>query len=700
MIQLIGVLAEDGVPVRIRAFVDVESASVLGGIVEVLKGLSSELELGQVQRLQFQENTLLVTEAEKGYSIIALADKAEDYVEGLLRVIRIAIDDSSLVKASEPVTERMRVLVDAILDFFLQPTLDVALEEIIDPVWGAILDRLNKNREYAQAIEKIDVLIRNSKEPDQIWEKLEAKAKGSLLEALNLAFVGQFDQACAIALQLDEPLAQLFAVKTGLLALSMTHLAAPPRYRLRRIAEGLPLKYQPYSELAYATTLYYDRLMPYEDYLKIYQNAASRFTFSEDDEGVIFAFLFIDTRIVTLPEFARKLAGYFEKKSPILQNYILAMSDRQQLFTKLYSSTSYSEFKNQVSSWKTKISSILEDVNQFLKPGFLGKLLRSNPEAGLRGSLNLGTYIALYTALAESPVLNLRERKEVLEEVLWVYSQYFRKLLESKLPLFNYTIDSVFQSVSVVLGELFYLRSGEAQHEHIPVVKKYLQDVLDTMTVDWLRKHPDTSTLFVLSNATFPVLLLANATDVLEVRFLYLAMRLLNTMALMKSQKIDVQDFTTDLLNIQTSLATFIIQFLPDSLENQYLERCVRVILQGHKFFIKHGVLCRDDIASATLLTRYLRPANLTDDYRIYVDSAITLNRVAVPDVQRHESDIAMLATNYLGLLKKASQTFDDEKYVKLAKTAFQQTVEVWNKYGFEYKAQEFQKQYGRIFQD
>ncbi|MFW9934583.1 MAG: hypothetical protein ACFFDU_03505 [Candidatus Thorarchaeota archaeon] len=700
MIQLIGVLAEDGVPVRIRAFEEVESASVLGGIVEVLKGLSSELELGQVQRLHFQENTLLVTEAEKGYSIIALADKAEDYVEGLLRVIRIAIDDSSLVKASEPVTERMRVFVDTILDFFLQATLDVTLEEIIDPVWGAILDRLNKNREYAQAIEQIDVLIRNSKEADQIWEKLEAKAKGSLLEALNLAFVGQFDQACAIALQVDEPLAQLFAVKTGLLALSMTHLATPSRYRLRRIAEGLPLKYQPYSELAYAATLYYDRLMPYEDYLKIYQNAASRFTFPEDDEGVIFAFLFIDTRIVTLPDFARKLAEYFEKKSPILQNYILAMLDRQQLFTKLYSSTSYLEFKDQVSSWKTKISSILEEVNQFLKPGFLGKLLRSKPEAGLKGSLNLGTYIALYTALAESPVLNLRERKEVLEEVLWVYSQYFRKLLESKLPLFTYTVDSVFQSVSVVLGELFYLRSEEAQHEHILVVKDYLQDVLDTMTVDWLRKHPDTSTMFVLSNATFPVLLLKKATDVLEVQFLYLAMRLLNTMALMKSQKIDPQDFATDLLNIQTSLATFIIQFLPDSLENQHLERCVRVILQGHKFFITHGVLCRDDIASATLLTRYLRSTNLTDDYRIYVDSAITLNRVAVPDVQRHESDIAMLATNYLELLKKASQTFDDEKYAKLAKIAFQQTVEVWTKYGFEYKAQEFQKQYEWTFQD
>lgn len=700
MIQLIGVLAENGVPVRIRTFEDVESASVLGGIVEVLKGLSSELELGQIQRLQFQENTLLVTEAGKGYSIIALADKAEDYVEGLLRVIRIAIDESSLVKAREPVTERMRIQVDAILDFHLQPILDVTIAEVIDPIWSAILAQLNKNREYAQAIENIDVLIRNSKEPDSIWEKLEAKAKGSLSEALDLAFAGQFDQACAIALQLDEPLAQLFAVKTGLLALSMTHLAAPPQYRLRRIAESLPLKYQPYSELAYAATLYYDRLMSYEDYLKIFQNTASRFRFQEDDKSVIFAFLFIDTRIVTLPEFARKLAGFFERKSPILQNYILAMLDRKQLFTKLYSSTSYSEFKDQVSSWKTKINSTLEDVNQFLKPGFLRKLLRRKPEAALRGSLNLGTYIALYTALAESPVLNLRERKEVLEEVLWVYSEYFRKLLESKLPLFTYTVDSVFQSVSVVLGELFYLCSGKAQHEHILVVKNYLQDVLDTMTVDWLRKHPDTSTLFVMSNATFPVLLLVNAIDVLEVRFFYLAMRLLNTMALMRSQKIDSQDFATDLLNIQTSLATFSIQLLQDTLENQYLERSVRVILQGHKFFITHGVLCRDDIASATLLTRHLKPANLTEDYRIYVDSAIALNRIAVPDVQWHESDIAVLATNYLELLKKASQTFDDEKYVKLAKITFQQAVEVWNKYGFEYKAQEFQKHYGGIFQD
>jgi len=698
LIQLIGILAEDGVPVRIRTYVDIESASVLGGIVEVLKGLSSAMQLGQVKRLQFQENTLLVTEAEKGYSIIALAGKAEDYVEGLLRVIRIAIDESSLAKAKEPVTETLRSEVDALLDFHLQERLDVALQEVIDPVWLTLLEQMKQQDEYANAIDEVDAMIRASKDPDVHWETLEAKAKGSLSDALTLAFSGQFDQACAIALQIEDPLAQLFAVKTGLLALSMTRTAAPQLYELRRIAETLPLKYQPYAELAYAATLYYDRLMTYEDYLKIYQSTAAHFKFQDHEEGQIFAFLFIDTRVVTLPDFARKLAAYFEKKSPIIHSYILAMIDREQLFSKLYSITSYAEFKDQVSAWKTKITLVLDDVDQFLKPGFLRKLLRRKPEAGLTGSLNLGTYIALYTALAESPVLNLREREEVLEEVLWVYSQYFRKLLVSKLPLFTYSIDSVFQSVSVVLGEMFYLLSKTAQREHIQAIKNYLQDVLRTVTVDWLRKHPDTSTLFVMTNATFPVLLLSKAIEETEVRFIYLAMRLLNTMALMKSQEFDPQDFGTDLMNIKTSLGALTVRFLQGNQRNQILEQCVDILLQGHKFFITHGVLCRDDIASATLLTGYLTPKTLSSNYDTYVNSAIALNRIAVPDIQRHESDIAALATPYLNLLKSAFQHVRNDRYVKLAKVAYDQSIAVWNKYGFEVKAQEFTEEYGLLF--
>jgi hypothetical protein len=698
VIQLIGVLAEDGLPVRIRTLVKIESAEVLGGIIEVLKGLSSTLQLGQVQRLQFQEQTLLVTESKKGYSIIALVDKAEDYVEGLLRVIRIAIDDSSLVKATDPVTETVRTQMDIILDFHLQDTFDVNIEEVIDPVWYAILDQMRNQKEYSDAIDEIDVMIRSSKEPDPQWELMEAKERGSLTDALTLALAGQFDKACAIALQLDDPLAQLFAVKTGLLALSMTRTTAPQLYELRRIAETLPLKYQPYTELAYASTLYYDRLMSYADYVKIYQNAASRFEFREHNECVILALLFIDTRVVTIPEFAHKLAAYFEKKSPILQSYILAMLDREQLFTKLYSITSYSEFKDQVSTWKTKITSILDDINQFLKPGVFGKFVKSKPEAGLTGSLNMGTYIALYTALAESPVLNLQERIEVLNEVLSVYTQYFRKLLESNLPLFAYTVDSVFQSISVVLGELFYILSEEDQKAHLAVIKSYLQDVLDVVSVDWLRKRPDTSTLFVMSNATFPVLMQSDAIGITEVRFVYLAMRLLNTMALMKLQDIDAQYFATDLLNIKTTLASLTIPFLPDEERYLYLEDCVNILLQGHKFFITHGVLCRDDIASATLLTGYLDPKTQVTDYGVYIDLAITLNRIAVPDIHRHESDIAVLATPYLGLLKTAIKHLKDDKYVKLARIAYDQSIEVWTKFGFEFKAKEFTDKFESLF--
>ena len=203
-----------------------------------------------------------------------------------------------------------------------------------------------------------------------------------------------------------------------------------------------------------------------------------------------------------------------------------------------------------------------------------------------------------------------------------------------------------------------------------------------------------------MSNATFPVLMQSDAIGDIEVRFIYLAMQLLNTMALMKLQDIDIQAFATDLLNIKTTLASLAIPFLPDEERNLFLEDCVNVLLQGHKFFISQGVLCRDDIASATLLTGYLTPNTQATDYGVYIDLAITLNRIAVPNLQRHDSDIAVLATPYLGLLRTAIGHLKDDRYVKLARIVYDQSIDVWTKFAFDHKAEEFKAQFGSLFQD
>jgi len=38
-------------------------------------------------------------------------------------------------------------LMDIILDFHLQDTFDVPIEEVIDPIWSAILDQMKNHKE-------------------------------------------------------------------------------------------------------------------------------------------------------------------------------------------------------------------------------------------------------------------------------------------------------------------------------------------------------------------------------------------------------------------------------------------------------------------------------------------------------------------------------------------------------------------------
>lgn len=498
-------------------------------------------------------------------------------------------------------------------------------------------------------------------------------------------------------MRLEDPLAQLFAMKLGLLALSTTSTIAPPLYKLRRIGETLPLKYRPFAELAYASTLYMGQLMSSQEYAKVYQSTAAKFKFGDELQDLIFAFLFIDLKVVTLPDFAIRLIEYFQDKSPILSSYVQAIVERNELFTKLYSVASYSEFKDQVSIWKNKIASTLDDVNQFLQPGFLNKLLKRRPEAGVTGSLNLGTYIALYTALAESPVLSLSERKEVLEEVWHVYTQYFRKLLQSDLQLFSYTIDSIFQSVSVVLGEIFTLLPLKKRSAHIQKMKEFLQDVFSAITEEWIREHEDVSTIFVITNAIFPKLYTADVLPDEAIRLAYLAMRLQDVKVLEKQQKRDPLGFVTDVGNLNGALATLALKLLKGEQKKQLLPECVRILVNVHKFFLLHGIVCRDDVFTLTHLTSEIIDEVDSKTVNEFLNPIIALNQIAITDFEKNESDVAMMARPLIELLMKAWKRLGDDVYRQTAYQVYQIASKAWQKYGFNGKADEFEQLYGKI---
>ena len=115
MIRLIGVLTHGGVPVKIKSSMDAEGELILGPLIEAAKALSNVMGSGEVRKLGFRDNTLIVTETGKGYTIVALVNKAEDYMDSLLRVIADAIDESEIAPADGVVNDSHMMIIEKIL---------------------------------------------------------------------------------------------------------------------------------------------------------------------------------------------------------------------------------------------------------------------------------------------------------------------------------------------------------------------------------------------------------------------------------------------------------------------------------------------------------------------------------------------------------------------------------------------------------
>ena len=135
MIKLIGVIARGGIPVRVRALVDLKSEEFLAGMLEAVKALSSMIGGGEVRMLDFGKNKLLMTESRKGYTVIALVDKAEAYVERLVKIIADDIDNSGIEESTGIVHDGLVRQIDEIIDTYIQSELRESLREIVDEDW-------------------------------------------------------------------------------------------------------------------------------------------------------------------------------------------------------------------------------------------------------------------------------------------------------------------------------------------------------------------------------------------------------------------------------------------------------------------------------------------------------------------------------------------------------------------------------------
>ncbi|MFW9770416.1 MAG: hypothetical protein ACFFEM_16475, partial [Candidatus Thorarchaeota archaeon] len=599
MIRLIGVLTIGGVPIVVKSSTEADGELILGPLIEAVKALSSVMGSGEVRRLGFKDDTLLVTESKKGFTIVALVSKAEDYMDSLLRVIAEKIDDSEIRHADGSVDDPQKDVIAGILGAYVRDHIETSLPSALSCAWDPIFKVLKNDSRFSQSIREVDELLARP-EPETKWFELKAEVSGTMRDALTHALRGEFDIACAIGVKEEGPLAGIFSIKMGALAHSVTKAVPPTMNELRELATKLPDDH-PFTDLAKVLVgTITGEIIP-ADYTRVFRESMKKFEFVNNDEHLMLGFLFLDPIVVEYPEFSSKLTSLYKGRSEIVCAFIDAIEERARIFNKLYSITSYDGFKEELGLYKSQISSILGSVTWVLDDDLLWELKKEGKgiEIGITASFKLQNYIALLTALTESPVLTITERQGILEEVLMLYRDYFRGLMKTDIPLFAYTIDSVFQSLGVAHAEYYFLSTGISREHHLQRTIEFLGDIYEIMESEWPKARMRFS-LFVVANSIGPVLARENELPDYEIRLLYAAINLLDVNTIDAAQITRPTIYATYLSNTNTALTSLATRLLKNEERIEVLKRCVDIALDVHEWFLSFGEVIRDDVMSAS----------------------------------------------------------------------------------------------------
>ena len=690
MIKLVGVLSEGGVPVELINLMESDDDMLIGALVEATKTISSAIGTREVRRLAFQDDTLIVTESEKGYTVIAIADRALDYVEVLLTIIAETIDSAQFPPADGAVSPYHREFVSNIINALLLDKISVSYSELVKSAWSLIQSVILSKDDLRAISEKIE----RAKADDisQHWFSFASTIEPSRDDAIQYALQGRFDYACAASINLDDNVSKVFAIKMAHLASNMINMIVPPVDLVLSVSSALSGD-DLFTSIGRELADVYARKTSRSSYTKLLFDYIDQFEFGEDAASLMHVFIFVDSPIVNHPEFANRLLSFFRNRSVIVAAFLDALIERSALFSKLYSVTTYEEFKSHLGYYKTRINHILSEIESAVGGGFFSRLLRRSDwrELALRASLQFQNYIASLVALSESPVLSLGERKQVLEEVLDLYDNYFRKLLKSKAPLFSYTVDSVFQSMGVAFSEYYHLLPRDLKSTHIEKMIDYLGVVSDVLETHWLGRNWAPS-VFVIANAMFPVLLLSETFHENQIRLALLGIKTIDVESIEKLRESGSPAYATHLGNMSTTLTSLLLQLIVRGPRTQVLEHCLKASIDVHRWFLFNGVVCRDDIMSLTLHAAFaaneLSPTFL-EELSMIVSA---LNRIAMRDPVKYDYEVAVMAPPLVLFLLTVSKTLDEPYYAEAAKDYHRMAVDAWTKYGFDEVAEDLDK--------
>jgi hypothetical protein len=696
MIRLIGVLSEGGVPVVIKTYVETEGEMIIGALISAAKTLCDAMGSGEVRNLAFKDNTMIVTESKKCYTVVALVDSAVEYMDSFLRIIAEEIDESDIPHADGTVNDQHIALVTGVLETYIKDKIETSLSDIVSLVWPPIQDAIEKDPNLKEAIRLLEQKLNSANlEPD--WTAMKARTNTSLDDAIQYALAGEYDRACAASFELDFDAGRVFAVKMGQLARSMTNTAAPSIKEIQTIASKIKTD-EPFSDLGKKISGYLSGDIPGSEYTEALRVAAEAFQFGDTQTDLLFSFLFMDTRISLIPDFSKALGEYLKERSNIARAYVFSIVDRDAIFDKLYSVSNYDDFKDTLGFYKGRIENILEQIRSVMKKGFVERLRRVEgaKDLALQGSLQLQNYITLLTALAESPILTISERKEVLEEVLQLYWDYFRRLLTSDFPLFAHTIDSVFQSLGVACAEYYYLSTGKEREEHILKIGEYLVDIIEVTSNEW-GKSAVRFSISVVTNALGSILTRDRAFQDEEVLLVHLEMKSIDLEIIERIRETNPFAYATNMGNILTTLASVAYSLLSPDIRKSLFSECILRSLEVQEWFVAHGVVCRDDIVATTFNASFATDMFSEQDLRKVVKIVTALNRVAIQDPQKYDYEVAMTGTPLISVLTKSWERLGHPRYHEQAVEILRMSADAWRKYGFYEKADNLEKLFEQL---
>ena len=122
------------------------------------------------------------------------------------------------------------------------------------------------------------------------------------------------------------------------------------------------------------------------------------------------------------------------------------------------------------------------------------------------------------------------------------------------------------------------------------------------------------------------------------------------------------------------------------------VEKCVTSLVEIWKWMLSQGVVSRGVLIPLIFYISSIFNRLPKDYSRRITRTMIGLCRVAVPDVERNDYELALIGEQLIRLLVIAGNRFNNSELLEYARDIYKISIDSWRKYGFEEKAKEIEE--------